>query len=220
MSPQVAHAGLEIALVVRDEVRRYGIEGIARSLGTATATHRFDTAEQAFTAAERRDFDVLLIGYADLAASIAPTPPDGFHAGNAPVLVLVDDEDPVPPAWVTEVQGFLAWSELGPQPLKAAVTDAVAGRFHVSPALARRLLSATHARPVEPVRADAPVLTARELQVLRLVAEGLSNKQVARALQLSENGVKRVVGNVLAKLNSPNRTLAVVRAVEVGLLTL
>lgn len=50
------------------------------------------------------------------------------------------------------------------------------------------------------------------------MAEGLSNKQAARRLQISEHGVKRLVGNVLAKLNCPNRTLAVVRAIEDGLL--
>ncbi|MFK0156900.1 response regulator transcription factor [Streptomyces sp. NPDC090499] len=61
-------------------------------------------------------------------------------------------------------------------------------------------------------------LTPRELQVLRLVAQGLSNKQVSRQLQISEHGVKQLVGNVLAKLNCPNRTLAVVRAMEDGLL--
>ncbi|WP_411107032.1 response regulator transcription factor [Streptomyces sp. cmx-4-9] len=61
-------------------------------------------------------------------------------------------------------------------------------------------------------------LTAREQQVLRLIAEGQNNRQVAGSLRISEHGVKRTVGIILAKLNCPNHTLAVVRAVESGLL--
>ncbi|MFE4519574.1 response regulator transcription factor, partial [Kitasatospora sp. NPDC056783] len=70
----------------------------------------------------------------------------------------------------------------------------------------------------QPAGAEGPALTARELEVLHLVAQGLSNKQVSRELQISEHGVKRHVGNVLTKLNCPNRTLAVVRALEDGLI--
>jgi DNA-binding NarL/FixJ family response regulator len=95
--------------------------------------------------------------------------------------------------------------------LREAVVDVAADRFHVSASLARRLLEPSAPGP-------GITLTARELQVLRLVSAGQSNKQAARSLGISENGIKRLMGNILAKLNSPNRTLAVVRALELGLL--
>ncbi|MGI8678478.1 MAG: response regulator transcription factor [Jatrophihabitans sp.] len=63
-----------------------------------------------------------------------------------------------------------------------------------------------------------PNLTQRELQILSLVSEGMSNKQIARIATITEHGVKRHVANVLAKLNSPNRTQAVAYALQHGLL--
>jgi two-component system nitrate/nitrite response regulator NarL len=63
-----------------------------------------------------------------------------------------------------------------------------------------------------------PVLTSRELQVLNFVADGLSNRQIARKMSISEHGVKRYIANLLAKLNCPNRTLAVSYAIQGGLL--
>lgn len=62
------------------------------------------------------------------------------------------------------------------------------------------------------------MLTPRERQALKLLADGLSNKQIARRLGISEHGAKRHVGNVLAKLNCPNRTVAVTVALNHGLL--
>lgn len=60
-------------------------------------------------------------------------------------------------------------------------------------------------------------LTPREQETLVLLTEGLSNKQIARRLGISEHGTKRHVANVLAKLNCPNRTLAAALAVRDGL---
>jgi DNA-binding NarL/FixJ family response regulator len=61
-------------------------------------------------------------------------------------------------------------------------------------------------------------LTARERQALRLLADGRSNKQVARALDVSFDSAKRLVSTVLLKLGAANRTAAVVRGIAVGLL--
>ncbi|MGI5287809.1 response regulator transcription factor [Nonomuraea polychroma] len=64
---------------------------------------------------------------------------------------------------------------------------------------------------------DDDVLTPRERQVLELLVEGMSNKQIA--LRISQHGVKRLVSNVLAKLNCPNRTMAVRTAITDGILS-
>jgi two-component system, NarL family, nitrate/nitrite response regulator NarL len=63
-----------------------------------------------------------------------------------------------------------------------------------------------------------PALTPREQEILIFLAGGLSNKQIARQLSISEHGVKRHVASILAKLNCPNRTLAVSYALQNGLL--
>ena len=63
-----------------------------------------------------------------------------------------------------------------------------------------------------------PFLTARELDVLNCLARGLTNKEIARTLRISEHGAKRHVAAILAKMHCANRTMAVVRAIEEGLL--
>lgn len=62
-------------------------------------------------------------------------------------------------------------------------------------------------------------LTGREDEVVRLLAQGLSNKQIARRLGISSHGVKRIVASLLLKLGAPNRTAAVVTALQTGLIS-
>jgi two-component system, NarL family, nitrate/nitrite response regulator NarL len=64
----------------------------------------------------------------------------------------------------------------------------------------------------------APNLTARELDTLREIARGLTNRQIARLMSITEHGVKRHVANILAKLNCNNRTMAVSTAIRLNLL--
>lgn len=72
----------------------------------------------------------------------------------------------------------------------------------------------TAARPANP---PTVLLTARERQVLELLVEGMSNREIGQALELSEHSAKRMVAIVLSKLNSPNRTQAVAVALREGL---
>ena len=78
---------------------------------------------------------------------------------------------------------------------------------------ARRLLGATEGRQTD----ELPV-TKREREVLRLLAEGLTNRQIAERLVVSEHTVHRHVTNILRKLDLPSRTAAAARAVQAGLL--
>jgi len=70
----------------------------------------------------------------------------------------------------------------------------------------------------EPAPAGSRVLTAREREVLDLLAEGLSNRAIARRLGLSEATVKGYVSNVLDKLHASSRLEALVRAADTGLI--
>jgi DNA-binding NarL/FixJ family response regulator/class 3 adenylate cyclase len=103
-----------------------------------------------------------------------------------------------------------------------AIRVAAAGEALIAPSITRRLIAdfARASRPaangVPPALAD---LTARELEVLRLVARGLSNAEIANELVLGENTVKTHVGRVLSKLGLRDRVQAVVLAYETGLVT-
>jgi DNA-binding NarL/FixJ family response regulator/class 3 adenylate cyclase len=103
-----------------------------------------------------------------------------------------------------------------------AVRVAAAGEALIAPRITRRLI-ADFARASRPAGDGLPPaleeLTAREIEVLRLVAQGLSNAEIAAELVLGENTIKTHVGRLLGKLDLRDRVQAVVLAYETGLVT-
>jgi DNA-binding NarL/FixJ family response regulator len=97
-----------------------------------------------------------------------------------------------------------------PETLLAAVRAVARGKTYIDPSVARQALGA----------APREELTARETEVLRRLAQGLSNKEIAEALSISEETVKTHVSNVLAKLEAENRAQAIVQALKRGLVSL
>ena len=94
-----------------------------------------------------------------------------------------------------------------------AIKSAAAGQVQLTPKAAARLMQAVSA-PESPVD-----LTERETEVLRLMARGQSNKQIARSLQISEKTVKTHVSNILSKLGVQSRTQATLYAIRIGLVS-
>ena len=115
-------------------------------------------------------------------------------------------------------------SDADGQVLTAAVQAVVQGLTVLDPALA--VAAGIHARPLDGDGAtgtdagEGEPLTARERQVLRLVADGLPNKTIARELGISEHTAKFHVGSLLAKLGAASRTEAVTLATRRGLLAI
>jgi DNA-binding NarL/FixJ family response regulator len=133
------------------------------------------------------------------------------------VLTTFDLDDYVYAALRAGASGFLL-KDVGRDDLVAAVRVVAAGDALLAPAITRRLLAdfASH-RPAAPARPDVPALTAREQDTLALLAQGLSNAQIAGRLVVSEHTVKTHVGNVLHKLALRDRIHAVIYAYEHGL---
>jgi DNA-binding NarL/FixJ family response regulator len=99
--------------------------------------------------------------------------------------------------------------------LTAALRTVLAGGCVIDPRIAFRLARDVAANPD---RAPAPQLTGRERDVLDLLADGCSNRAIARRLHLSEATVKGHVGNILNKLHASSRLEALVRATDTGLI--
>lgn len=132
---------------------------------------------------------------------------------NVPFVVLLDEDDLAGDAAASGASGVLG-RDAGPAQIAAAAVAAACGLMVLAPELA------AIAVPRPSGAAPADPLTDRELQVLSLLAEGLSNKQIAGRLGISEHTAKFHVNAILSKLGVQSRTEAVVRAARLGMLML
>ncbi|MDB5079797.1 MAG: two component transcriptional regulator, LuxR family [Chloroflexi bacterium] len=107
--------------------------------------------------------------------------------------------------------GYLLKDTKGDE-LRKAIKAAASGQVQLSPQAATRLLN--EMRQTETV----DVLSPREIDVLRLIAQGQSNKEIAKTLSLGEKTIKTYVSTILTKLNMNSRTQAALYAVKIGLL--
>lgn len=133
------------------------------------------------------------------------------------VLTTFDNDQYVYEALKAGASGFLL-KDVRPEQLVEAVRTVAAGEALLAPTVTRRLIAEYVRRPA-PDRRRSPELdqlTERELEVLREVARGLANYEIARVLSVSEATVKTHVNHILSKLGLRGRTQAVVFAYESG----
>ncbi|NLF66473.1 MAG: response regulator transcription factor [Chloroflexi bacterium] len=142
--------------------------------------------------------------------------PADLAEAETPVVALLPDDSLAADALAAGVRALL-FREAGVETLCRAIEAVVEGLLVLDPALLGAL-QAVMPRSAEPPPVEA--LTAREQEVLQLLAEGLSNRAIAHALTISEHTVKFHVNAIMTKLNAQSRTEAVVRATRLGLLLL
>lgn len=140
---------------------------------------------------------------------------------EVPVLVLTtfDDDTLVLDALRAGARGYLL-KDVTVEQLTRAVRTLADGGTLVAPSITSRMLRALRTVP-DAAGPDAPPaqpLTGRELEVLRLVAEGWTNREISRALCVVEGTVKNHVSAILLKLAARDRTNAVLRALHLGIL--
>jgi two-component system, NarL family, response regulator LiaR len=198
--------------VVREGLRTFlGLQAGFEIVGEAA------DGDEALERAEQLDPDVILM---DL---VMPNR-DGVSAmqtlkqrgSRSRVIVLTSflEDDRLLPALEAGAAGYLLKNSQ-PAELARAVRAAHAGEAIIDPTVAARLVHALSERPAAAPAFDG--LTARERDVLTLIAQGRSNKRIALELGISEKTVKTHVGHVLAKLDVTDRTQAAVFAVQAGL---
>lgn len=216
------HSGeVDVLVVLENDVTRFGITTM---LGQVSAAH---TVVACATAAEAADWlsghtaHLVVLADGELQRGAERMIPIATEAGVKVLLLLeTGSQNQINRVVLAAPDGIILQSELTVAKLEDAILRVVRGELPIPPSVARELLvRARDNRATGPTgRSLEALLTPRERQALDLLAEGLSNKQIARRLGISDNSAKRHVGNVLAKLNCPNRTFAVARALQAGLI--
>lgn len=136
---------------------------------------------------------------------------------EARILVLTSfaEDEMVFPAIKGGALGYLL-KDSSPQELLQAIRDTYEGESSLHPTIARKLIREIN-RPAQDLPPAEEPLTEREVEVLKLVAHGLSNQAIAEKLTISERTVRTHVGNILKKLHLANRTQAALYALREGL---
>ena len=135
------------------------------------------------------------------------------------MLTVSDDEADLFASVRAGASGYLL-KEVSIDEVAGAVRAVTRGHALISPSMAAKLLTEFNAlaqRADERQRSGAPKLTERELQVLKLVAKGMSNREIANELFIAENTVKNHVRNMLEKLGMHSRMEAVIYAMRENL---
>ena len=151
-------------------------------------------------------------------AAFAPGELPSLNGDPPPAVVLLTNE--AQPAWTGDAvrQGVRALlpRDAGAAEILAAVEAAARGLAVVDPRELETLLAG--AVVAAPAASETPTLTARELEVLRMLAEGAANKTIAWKLNISEHTAKFHVASILSKLNASTRTEAVTVGIRKGLI--
>ncbi len=137
---------------------------------------------------------------------------------NIKILVLTtyDDDEWVFDAIRAGASGYLL-KDTPRQKIVEAIRGTVEGKSFVDPAIAGKLLNQVASKQTQPTSILADKLTERELDVLRLIAKGINNSEIAAQLHLSEGTVRNHVSAILEKLGVSDRTQAAVIAIQHGL---
>ncbi len=195
-------------------------DGVAAALNRTPDVRLVDAAESveaAIAALPRSNPDVILLdvrlhgadGLSSIATLLAARP-----AARIIVFSAYDLDEYIFGAMRSGAKGYVLKGTAGTE-LVAAIRRVHAGDSYVSPTLSARLVE-----QLQPRTRGSRTLTARELMVLRLVASGLSNRDIAAALSITERTVKFHVTAILNRLGADNRTQAVALAVRRGILNM
>jgi DNA-binding NarL/FixJ family response regulator len=208
---------LRILIIAADALTRAGLAAILATESGLQMVGHLEPNESLESALSVFQPDVILwdIGYgADDALNALTEFVSQSSAPGVPVLVLLADAELAPSVWQNGVRALIPRS--APVATLASALRAVAANLVVlDPRSASSILTPVS---VQPDTVEA--LTAREREVLQLMAKGLPNKSIARELAISEHTVKFHVNAILSKFGAQSRTEAVVLASRAGLVLL
>jgi two-component system, NarL family, response regulator LiaR len=215
-------APIRVLLVDDHAVVRKGLRALLDREPGLEVVGEAETGEQAVLAAERLRPDVVLMdlempgmGGIEATRLISASEP----ASRLVVLTSHAAEEDVFPALKAGAQGYLL-KHSPPEDVLQAIRQAHRGETALHPAIARMVLQELR-RPPEPKQpTTSDPLSERELEVLRLIARGQSNQEIADALVVGEATVRSHVSSILRKLQLASRTQAALYALRAGIASL
>ncbi|MFE4055418.1 response regulator [Streptomyces sp. NPDC059096] len=218
MSPSAPTSPVRLLLCDDHAVVRAGLRALLSSTGGIEVVGEAGSGEEALAMAGRVRPDVVLmdlqlgVGMDGVTATRHLVSGAAYGAGTAPrvlVLTMFDTDADITRAIEAGATGYLLKAEQ-PDELFAAIRDAASGRTALSAPVADRVLAQ--------MRSPRPALSERERDILRQLARGLGNREIARALFISEATVKTHLGRIYGKLGVDTRAGAVAAANERRLL--
>ncbi|WP_126634822.1 response regulator [Embleya hyalina] len=226
MADGVSGAPLRAVIADDQALVRTGFGMILSADGIEVAAEVADGAD-AVAAVRRTRPDVVLMDIRmprmdgiEATRRILAERPDGSDGTRVIILTTYDLDHYVYAALTAGASGFLL-KDVTPEHLVAAVRLVRSGDALLAPTITRRLIErfAHRDEPPAALHRDLSDLTPRELEVLRLLATGLTNAELATRLTLSPTTVKTHIGRILNKLDLRDRVQAVVLAYESGLIS-
>ena len=218
----VSERPIRVLLVDDHAVVRKGLRALLDRESSIEVTDEAEDGEEAVRAADRFHPDVILmdlempgIGGIEATRRIADMHPDT----RIVVLTSHASEEDVFPALKAGAFGYLL-KHSAPEDVLQAIRQAYRGETVLHPAIARMVLQELHRAPQPKQEATTDPLSERELEVLRLVAQGMSNQEIANVLVVGEATVRSHVSAILRKLQLASRTQAALYALRQGLATL
>lgn len=218
-------AGLPIRVLLVDDhpLIREAIRSVLQKEKDMLIVGEAGNGEEAIEMAGKLSPDVIMMDY-------NMPKMDGLHATRMIkerhpqvaiiVLTVLDDEQSISDILQAGASGYLLKSVFGKE-VVTGIRSVVSGGMVLSPAIGRQLISQTARRPQKPVKLDeGGKLTHREVEILKMVATGMANKEIAAALGLSLRTIKGHLVDIFSKLGVSSRTEAVMSGLRSGYLSM
>ena len=213
MSKRNGGGAIRIAVVATSAVRRAGLENIVRSHAEFQLAGSFGAVASLMSFARSTELDVIVID-SDLIHDLLVQPTSG---GAIVLLAEVSHARSISRLLRSGVRAIL-YRESDPDDVLSAIYASYDGLVLLSTATAERLAAVYGDQPLEVEDEMSDEITSRETDVLRMLAEGLVNKDIAARLGISEHTVKFHISSILDKLGASTRTEAVTLGIRRGLI--